>query len=187
MPISLSPEQRRASEAASNIRDIYLAMKSGTERTPIPFKDDPATLALIENRRKEDELNAARYIVQMVGREETKTLRDAVAPEDLRDVVVRGGAGFETLMMIGERVGLDRVIEQRGREMKELAGQLQKYLEKKPGVASTLQFLWGKAAKLDEELKKLENKPVWTKPEAKKYLELGGELSEKLRKVQEAL
>ena len=189
MTISLSPspEQRRSSEAASNIRDIYLGMKSGAERTPIPFKDDPATLALIENRHKEDVLNAARYIVEMVGRETTDTLREAVVPENLTDVLILGGAGFETLMMIGERTLLDRVIERRNRDMREITEKIKPHLEKKTGVTSTLGFLWGKATKLDADLQKLEGKISWKKPDIMQYLALGNELSEKLAKIREAL
>lgn len=66
------------------------------------FGDDPIIKQAWEQERRRKQIEAARYISELIGKTDINKLRDAVAPENLKDVLLRSDVGYEKLMMIGE-------------------------------------------------------------------------------------
>jgi hypothetical protein len=119
----------------------------------------------------------------MVGLEDESLLREAVAPENLKDVLVLAGASYEALMMVGE--GLDELhaaATQRREDLRAAEQRLNAYTGNRSAAERALQ----RAQQLAPRLEALEAKQRWKLLEKQEYLKLLSEFSDALRGLNDA-
>lgn len=130
-----------------------------------PFGNDEKIVAGWQKERNDSLVRAAQYIIQHVGKTETQELRDAVAPEPLKEVLLRGGAGYPVLMMIGEgREELDKSIRSRESEMEAVGKMVEGFTDR--NVQSILERMWKKTKDAEARLLPYEKKDIWTRFDA---------------------
>lgn len=177
-----NPEQATLSPQEHYQRMMAAADARLTSLKDKPFADDPKIVAGWQQERTQSLVRAAEYITSLVGKADTYDLREAVAPEDLKEVLLRGKAGYEVLMMAGEgKKELDEMIKRRGKEMTE-AGSLVKQFSDQ-NVQSVLERLWKKTKEAEAKLLPFEAKDVWTKLDAGYHVSFLQKFSEELENV----
>ncbi|MFA5185998.1 MAG: hypothetical protein WC551_05905 [Patescibacteria group bacterium] len=160
-------------KSAQSPREHYQRMLAMAEAKLATLKDNPfgtdeKIVAGWQKERNDSLARAAQYIVQLVGKSGTQELRDAVAPESLKDVLLRGGAGYPALMMIGEgQEELGVLVKQREREMEEVGKLVEGFTDS--NVISVLERLWKKTQEAEAALLPFEKKDIWTKLDAGYY------------------
>lgn len=151
-----------------------------------PFANDPKIVAGWREERDNSLGQAAQYIAGQVGRADIQALREAVAPESLRDVLVRAAAGYDTLMVAGEgQSELRGVVDARHRLMEELDAGCRAAANPKTKLA--VEVLWKKARSLEAGLLPFETKEAWTKLEAAQYVARRAEFLEAVANLKEVL
>lgn len=90
-----------------DIRDFYraklrTAQEEDAAAARLPHADEPKFVNAREAALLQKQTDAARSIVRLVGHVDTNSLRGAVEPESLKEVLLRGGADVGVLMRIGE-------------------------------------------------------------------------------------
>ncbi len=147
-----------------------------------PFANDPKIMAGWQQEREQSLVRAAEFIVGLAGKAATQDLRDAVAPEDLREVLLRANAGYEVLMMVGEgKKELDEMVKKREKDMQEVGALVEEFSD--PNVQSVLERLWKKTKEAEAKLLPFESKDVWTKLDAGYYLSFQQKFAEELENV----
>ncbi len=169
----------------AQLRDDYQTMVTTTDREfkkveSLVHASDSRVVQAWQQRREEKAVKAAQLIVEQVGKMEVADLREVVAPEDLKDVLLRGSAGVEALIMIGEgKEELQKVIGERQQQMAEI----QKAVDSFKG--SSVQTILGRLlTKLEEAGAKLvvyEKKETLTRDQAREYAIARMKFSEQLR------
>ncbi|MBI5654947.1 hypothetical protein HZC53_04845 [Candidatus Uhrbacteria bacterium] len=144
-----------------------------------PFGNDPKIVEGWRLERDQSLTRAAKYIVDMVGKSDVEDLREAVAPENLKDVLQRGGAEFQVLMMVGEgREELDVLIKERGEQMHMIGMAVQYFTDE--NIKSILGRLWKKTQDAEAKLLPYEKKDVWSKLDAGYYVSFRQKFLEEL-------
>ncbi len=154
---------------------------------PTEFKNDPVIVAGKTRERDESYTEAARYIAGLVGRPgvDTKSLRDAVAPEELKQILKRAGAGMEVLMMIGE--GAEEALLAQNLRQAEIV-RLEATINTANGnTRMVLEFSCRKIREAHDRLKKMEEKSIWNKLQAGAYTAGQKEYQESLMRIREAM
>ncbi len=147
-----------------------------------PFANDPKIMAGWQQEREQSLVRAAEFIAGLAGKAATQDLRDAVAPEDLREVLLRANAGYEVLMMVGEgKKELDEMVKKREKDMQEVGALVEEFSD--PNVQSVLERLWKKTKEAEAKLLPFESKDVWTKLDAGYYLSFQQKFAEELENV----
>lgn len=147
-----------------------------------PFANDAKIVAGWEKEREQRLVGAAEYIIGLVGKTDTQELRNAVAPEDLKAVLLRGNAEYEVLMMIGEgRDELGVLVDQRRKDMLEVEKTVEEFSDK--NVQSVLERLWKKLKEAETKLIPFESKDIWTKLDAGYYVSFRAKFLEELENV----
>lgn len=162
------------------LRNWYLGMIAAADTKIEKFGrvshlNNPAVKAAWEMERSRLLGVATGRIVEMVGKEDTDLLREVVAPENLKDVLLRAGAGFDALMMIGEgKEELGNAVAQRRKLLSNAQEAMLMFSGKR---RLSLEYLETKLKKLDAEMAKFEEKDRWDPFEVQRYRSLKQDFS----------
>lgn len=157
----------------AQLRDDYQSMMTVADREfkkveSLAYAIDSRILQAWQQRREEKAAKAAQLVVEQVGKMEVADLRKVVAPESLKDVLLRGGAGVEALIMIGEgKEELQKIMGERQRQMLEI----QKTVDSFGGsnVQTVLGRLLMKLKEAEAKLVTYERKDTLTRDQAREY------------------
>ncbi|MDD5726475.1 MAG: hypothetical protein PHC53_03645 [Patescibacteria group bacterium] len=169
---------------AAQLRDDYQSMMTTADREfkkveSLAHATDSRIVQAWQQRREEKAIKAAQLIIEQVGKMEVADLREAVAPEDLKEVLLRGGAGVEALIMIGEgKEEIQKVVEERQRQIAEI----QKAVDSFEGssVQTILGRLLMKLKEAEAKLATYERKEALTRDQAREYALTRMKFSEQL-------
>jgi len=168
----------------AQLRSDYQTMMTGDtikeKASKSSFFNDKRIAEGFEQRGKDRAVQAARLIIEQVGKMDPTDLREAVAPEDLKEVLLRGGAGVEALLMIGEGEGeLKKNVEERQRQLLEIQRSVELFAGNQ--VQSILGRMLTKLKEAEVKLITLEKNTSPTKDQAKEYALARMNFAEQLR------
>lgn len=171
-----------AKPTSNQLRGDYQTMLKGDrikqQAAASSFMNDPRIAKGFQEREQERAVQAARLIIGQVGRANLEDLKSAVAPEELKDVLLRGGAGVDVLMMAGEKEAAGLSVEARHEKMQEIKNQIDEF--KGAQAHSMLLRIWQKVLDAEAKLLILEAKDVWTVMEAGHYFAYHKKFAEEL-------
>ncbi|MFA6100158.1 MAG: hypothetical protein WC750_04800 [Patescibacteria group bacterium] len=107
----LSPDKafnpfKELKPTVAQLKSDYQTMMTGdiirAKASKSSFFNDDKIAKGFQQREQDRAVQAARLIIEQVGRMSADELHRAVEPENLKDVLLRGGAKLETLLVLGE-------------------------------------------------------------------------------------
>lgn len=145
---------------------------SSQGKPPSLFVDDPKTAKVLETwvcmkdkEWNEERVRAAELVSDLLirGNVDVTELCNAVAPESLKDVLLRAGADYSVLMLIGEgQIERDEAIAFRRANRMEAEGWLASF---QGMIRSLAEKRWKSVVDADKTLTNFEAKDRWSKAE----------------------
>ncbi|MDD5726895.1 MAG: hypothetical protein PHC53_05885 [Patescibacteria group bacterium] len=142
------------------------------------FFNDPRIAKGFQERGQEKAVQAAKLIIGQVGKANLEDLRAAVQPEELKDVLLRGGAGVDVLMMAGEKEAVGLIIDERHKQMQRVRDTVEEF--KASQAYQILLKIWQKVIDAEAKLLALEVKDIWTASDAGHYFAYEKKFAEEL-------
>lgn len=169
----------------AQLRSDYQTMLTAADREfkkveSLAHATDSRVVQAWQQRREEKAIKAAQLIIEQVGKMEVVDLQTAIAPENLKDVLLRGGAGVEALIMIGEgKEELQKIIEEREQQMSEIQKSVDSF--EGSSVQTVLGRLLTKLKEAEVKLIAFEKRESSTRDQVREYALARMKFSEQLR------
>lgn len=176
----------------AQLRSDYQILMSGDtireKAVGSTYFNDPKITGGFAERAQKRAFQAAQMIVDQVGRLSADELHRAVEPEKLKDVLLRGGAGLETFLLLGEYQNGD--IEELSEKRRKRVGEIEVSIGelKDKGARSALAFPLAKLKEASdalgrEEKKFMDQKGIKTKVQIGSYLTKRKDFEERLARL----
>jgi len=184
MEMKFNPFETKPSAAL--LKQDYQTMLKGDrikqQAAASSFINDPRIAKGFREREQEKAVQAARLIIGQVGKANLEDLRAAVQPEELKDVLLRGGAGADVLMMAGEKEAVGSIIDERHKQMQRVRDTIEEF--KASQAYQILLKIWQKVTDAEAKLLALEVKDIWTASDAGHYFAYEKNFAEELTNAQ---